>query len=75
MTKKRSSPEGFMVRCLGCSYSARFGVARINAELACVRHRNRFHHQIGLYEVNLAYLFGELEGQQTLIFDDDKPPF
>lgn len=67
--------EGWMVRCHGCSYGARFGKARINAELACVRHRNRFHHKIGLYEVQLTYMFGEMEGQQTLVFDGDVPPF
>jgi len=64
-----------MVRCQQCSYSARFGRARINAELACVRHRNRLHHQIGLYVVELTYMFGEIEGQQTLVLDGDVPPF
>jgi hypothetical protein len=76
MTKRRAM-EGWRIQCTDCAYGDRFGEARINAELACVRHRNRVHHKIGLYRVELAYMFGEMEGQQTLVLDHDEnaPPF
>jgi hypothetical protein len=65
--------EGWRIQCRDCSYSDRFGALKFSAEQACVRHWNRMHHAIGLYEVTLDHMFGELEGQYSLLPED--PPF
>lgn len=72
---KQHDPSGWWVKCLECRYGRRFGRVRVNADLAAMKHRNRFHHAVGLYGVTLEHLFEEMTGQGTLEYDDDAIPF
>lgn len=65
----------YYFKCRTCKYCRHFGMARINAELAAMRHRRKYsHHYVDIFHgTEKLHTFGPYE--QLTIANAEIPPF